>query len=91
VTDDDRLLAAAVCLQIYGGMEPDTSRYLAERVVQAVDRAQTRGHSESGPTPSEVERASRELECLGVVATDVEVHHALFAALCPDPAQEPAP
>jgi hypothetical protein len=84
---DDRQTAAAVCLQFYGGMDPDTSRYLAERVVQAVDRAQTRGHSESGPTPSEVERASRELVRQGVKASPAQVHGALFAALCPDPAQ----
>jgi hypothetical protein len=84
---DDRQTAAAVCLQFDGGMDPDTARYLADRVIRAVDRAQTRGHPGSGPTLTEVERASRELVRQGVKASPAQVHGALFAALCPDPAQ----
>lgn len=82
---DPRLVAAAVTLQIYGRHDPDSSRYLAERVVRAVDRAATRGHAGSGPTQTEVARATAALVDQGVPASPAQVHRALFAALCPEP------
>jgi hypothetical protein len=80
-----RHVAAALALQLYGGLDPDGSRYLAERVLTAVDRAATRGHAGSGPTQTEVARATAELVSQGVPASPVQVHRALFAALCPEP------
>jgi hypothetical protein len=80
-----RLVAAAVALQIYGGHDPDSSRYLAERVLTAADRADTRGHPDSGPTQTEVARATSELARQGVTASPAQMHRALFAALCPEP------
>lgn len=80
-----RLTAAAVALQLYGGLDPDGSRYLAQRVVAAVDRAGARGHADSGPTQTEVARATSELARQGVTVSPAQMHRALFAALCPEP------
>lgn len=79
-----RELAAAVALQLYGGVDPDASRSLAERVVRAVDRAGSRGHAGSGPTQTEVARATEELARQGVTASPAQMHRALFAALVPE-------
>jgi hypothetical protein len=54
-------------------------------VVEAVDRAAARGHANSGPTQTEVARATAELVGQGVLATPPQVHRAMFAALCPEP------
>lgn len=83
-----REVAAAVTLQLYGGVDPDTSRYLAARVVLAVDRAAARGHADSGPTQTEVARATSELARQGVTASPAQMHRAMFAALCPEPFAE---
>lgn len=85
IDETPRTVAAAMALQLYGGIEPDASRYLAGRILQAADRAQSRGHQDSGPTLAEVERAASELARQGVNASPAQVHHALFAALCPEP------
>lgn len=81
---NQREIAAAVTLQLYGGMDPDASRSLAERVVRAVDRAGARGHADSGPTPDEVARATSELTRQGVPVSPAQMHRAMFAALVPE-------
>ena len=80
-----REVAAATCLQIYGGMDPDTSRSLAIRLVETVDRAGARGHTDRGPTPEEVARAVSELARQGVTVSPAKMHRALFTALVPEP------
>jgi hypothetical protein len=62
----NRHIAAATALQLYGGMDPDGSRDLAERIVFAVDRAGARGHTGSAPTEDEVTRAHNALARRGV-------------------------
>jgi hypothetical protein len=56
-----RTRAAAVVLQLYGGLDPDHSRTIADRVVHAVDRAGKRGHGDGAPTDGEVRRLRRAL------------------------------
>jgi hypothetical protein len=78
-----RELAAAVELQIYAGLDPDSSNYVAERIVQAIDRAHARGHTNPGPTQTEGARATAELARQGVTTSPAQMHRALLAALCP--------
>lgn len=79
-----RHVAAATALQLYAGMDPDSSRYLADRVINAIDRAGARGHADSGPTQTEVARATSELARQGVTASPAQVECAMFAALVPE-------
>jgi hypothetical protein len=58
---DNRLVAAASALQLYGNIDPDGSRDLAERALFAADRAGARGHLGSAPTNDEVIRAQNAL------------------------------
>jgi hypothetical protein len=62
----NRHIAAATALQLYGGIDPDGSRDLAERIVFAIDRAGARGHTGSAPTEDEVTRAHNALARRGV-------------------------
>jgi hypothetical protein len=75
--DTDRHVAAATALQLYGYVDPDSSRDLAERVVFAVDRAGARGHTGSAPTDDEVRRAYHSLHRRGVGCTHDDVRGAL--------------
>jgi hypothetical protein len=75
-----RQVAAALALQVHGGMDPDGSRDLADRVL----RAAARGHTDSGPTQTEVARATSELARQGVTASPAQVERALLAALVPE-------
>jgi hypothetical protein len=75
-----RSVAAAVVLQLHGGIDPDHSRDLADRVVFAVDRAGMRGHTDAAPTADEVTRAYNELHRRGFTPGSEDVHAALVAA-----------
>jgi hypothetical protein len=79
-----RQVAAALALQVHGGMDPDGSRNLADRFLRAADRAAARGHTDSGPTQTEVARATSELARQGVTASPAQVERALLAALVPE-------
>jgi hypothetical protein len=55
-----------VWAQIYGNIDPDFSRDLAERVIFAADRAGARGHLGAAPSHDEVMRAQNALARHGV-------------------------
>ena len=74
--------AAAMALQIYGGSDPDGSRYVARRVCAAVFRAGVRP-TDGLPTPAEVERAREALERRQIRVEADDVYAALLDALCP--------
>jgi len=76
-TENPRTIAAAVALQLYGGVDPDHSRDLAERVVFAIDRAAARQHEGSQPTEDEVRRAYNALHRRGHPITSDEVRAVL--------------
>jgi hypothetical protein len=78
--ENARSVAAAVVLQIHGGVDPDGSRDLADRIVFAIDRAGMRGHTEAAPTAAEVVRAMNELGRRGYSCAREDVHAALDAA-----------
>lgn len=78
-----RHVAVAVALQLYGNVDPDTSRYLADHIIFAVDRAEWRGHADSGPTHAEVNRALSTLALRDIHLNHDDVYAALLAALCP--------
>lgn len=75
-----RTIAAASVLQIHGGLDPDHSRDVADRVVFAVDRAGARGHLSAAPTDDEITRAASQLARLGVTLAPDEVRSVLDAA-----------
>jgi hypothetical protein len=75
-----RSVAAAVVLQLHGGIDPDSSRLLADRVVFAVDRVKARGHTHAAPTDGEVQRARAALSRDGYDVTPEHVRAALEAA-----------
>lgn len=79
-SDKPRSIAAAVVLQIHGGIEPDQSRVLADRIVFAVDRAGMRDHTDAAPTEDEVRRAYNELHRRGFTPGSEDVRAALEAA-----------
>lgn len=85
-----RHVAVQVALQIYGNIDPDTSRYLAEKALFAADRATWRGHSDSGPTHDEVNRLTTALERRGIGVEPDAAYGALLAALCPGLVKEEA-
>jgi hypothetical protein len=73
---------AATTLQIFGLIGPDESRFLAERVVAAIDRAGMRGPTDGGPTGDEIRRCYDALHRRGAEVTHDDVYAGLFAALC---------
>lgn len=75
-----RNTAAAVVLQLHGGIDPDRSRTLADRILFAVDRAGMRGHTDAAPTDDEVARAYNELHRRGLTPGSEDVRAALEAA-----------
>lgn len=79
-SEKPRSVAAAVVLQIHGGIDPDHSRVLADRVVFAVDRAAMRGHTDAAPTDDEVIRAVNELHRRGYTVTPEDARAALEQA-----------
>jgi hypothetical protein len=79
-SEHPRSVAAAVVLQLRGGIDPDYSRDLADRIVFAVDRAGMRGHTDAAPTEDEVTRAQNELHRRGFTASSEDVRAALEAA-----------
>ena len=72
-SEKPRSVAAAVVLQLYGGIDPDQSRTLADRVVRAVDRTAMRGHTDAAPTDDEVDRAMSALTARGVTGLTREI------------------
>lgn len=88
--DSPRHIAAQIALQLYGNVDPDTSKYLADHVVFAVDRAAFRGHFDADPTPAEVNRLMSSLDRRGIGVERDDAQAALLAALCPGLAKEPA-
>lgn len=81
--DSPRHVAAQIALQLYGAVDPDTSKYLADHVIFAIDRAAWRGHTDSGPTHEEVNRAASSFERQGIAVSNEQMYGALLAALCP--------
>lgn len=81
--DSPRHVAAQVALQLYGGVDPDASRYLADHVVFAVDRAAFRGSYTGGPTREEVNRLQSALVRRGIDLERDDAYAALLAAICP--------
>lgn len=79
-SEHPRSVAAAVVLQLHGGVDPDRSRDLADRVVFAVDRAAMRGHTNAAPTDDEVTRAYNALHRRGFTPSVEDVRAALEAA-----------
>jgi hypothetical protein len=51
------IVAAASALQLYGDVDPDSSRDLAERALSAANRVGARGHLGAAPTHDEVREA----------------------------------
>jgi|1185.fasta_scaffold1129045_2 hypothetical protein len=88
--DDPEHNAAAMALQLYGGLDPDGARYLAMRVVRAFQRASTRP-IEGLPTDDEVARARAALIRHGFEIDTDAVYTALLDALCPSPDSELLP
>lgn len=80
--DDPQHNAAAMALQIWAGLDPDGSRYLALKVVAAVHRADVRP-TDGLPTEAEVDRAFAALKRRYVAVTHAEVREALTETLCP--------
>lgn len=72
-----RHIAAATALQLYGDVDPDRSRDLAERVVFAIDRAGARDHTGAAATDDEVRRASNALHRRGHAVAAGDVRDAL--------------
>jgi hypothetical protein len=79
-SEHPRSVAAAVVLQLYGGVDPDYSRDLADRIVFAIDRAGMRGHTNAAPTEDEIARATNELHRRGFTPTSEDVRAVLEAA-----------
>jgi hypothetical protein len=78
--ENTRTVACAVQLQLHGGIDPDASRGLSERIVRAVDRAAARGHVDAAATDEEVRRAQSALVRRGVQASHDDVRYALNEA-----------
>lgn len=83
MAEDNRHVAAASALQLYGGVDPDSSRDLAERALFAADRVATRGHLGAAPTHDEVLRAQAALARHGVQIDYATVNTVLQDALVP--------
>jgi hypothetical protein len=79
-TENDRTVAAAVVLQLHGGVDPEMSRTLADLIVFAVDRVGMRGHGDAAPTADEVRRAQNELNRRGHAVSSEDAYAALDAA-----------
>lgn len=79
-SENRRSVAAAVVLQLYGGVDPDSSRDLADRIVFAIDRTVARGHVGAMPTDAEVRRAQNALNGRGYAVTSEHARLALVAA-----------
>lgn len=73
-------MAAAVVLQLYGGIDPDYSRTLADKIVHTIDRTAARGHTDAAPTDDEVRRAQNALALRGISTSPDDVRAALEAA-----------
>jgi hypothetical protein len=81
--DSPRHVAAQIALQLYGNVDPDTSKYLADHVVFAVDRTAFRGSYTGGPTHDEVNRLMSALDRRGIGIERDDAYAALLAVLCP--------
>jgi hypothetical protein len=79
-SENRRSVAAAVVLQLYGGIDPDYSRELADRVVRAIDRTAARGKTDAWPDADEIARAQSALALRGISASTEDVRTALVAA-----------
>jgi hypothetical protein len=79
---DPRYMAAAAALQLYGNIDPDRSRTLARRVVDAALRAGVRP-TDGLPTEAEVARAQAALARRQFQVARDDAYAALLAALCP--------
>jgi hypothetical protein len=77
------IVAAASALQLYGDVDPDSSRDLAERALSAANRVGARGHLGAAPTHDEVLRARAALARRGVQIDYPTVRSVLHEALVP--------
>jgi hypothetical protein len=82
--DDPQHAAAAMALQLYGGMDPDRSRYVALHVVRAIQRAGVRP-TDGLPTEAEIRRARMALMRRAIEVERDDVYAALFDALVESP------
>lgn len=82
--DDPEHNAAAMALQLYGGLDPDGARFLALRVVRAIQRAGVRP-TDGLPTEDEVRRARMTLLGRAIEVESDDVYAALFNALVVSP------
>lgn len=73
--------AAAAALQWYLGLDPDTSKYAAERVLFHADRAGIRESTSGLPTAKEVTRAVEALGRRQITVKPDDAYAALYAAL----------
>lgn len=78
---DERHAAAAMALQLWGGMDPDRSRFVGQYVVRAILRAGVRP-TDGLPTNAEVIRATNALKRRAISVNYDDVYAALFDALC---------
>lgn len=76
----DRVITAAVFLQLHCDVDPDHSRTLADSLVRQIDRVAMRGHRDAAPTPAEIRRAQNALNRRGHPVDAETVHEALDAA-----------
>lgn len=82
--EDERHAAASAALQLWGGMDPDGARWLAQTVVRAILRAGLRP-TDGLPTDDEVRRARVALMRRGHDIERDAIYAALFDALTLDP------
>lgn len=79
--ENDRTVTAAVFLQLYLHVDPDSSRTLADKLVRQLDRVKARGQRDTTPTDIEVRRAANALARRGIPVTADDARAALEAAL----------
>jgi hypothetical protein len=76
----DRVITAAVFLQLHCGVDPDHSRTLADSLVRQIDRVAMRGHRDAAPTDAEIRRARNALNRRGHPVDTETVREALDAS-----------
>lgn len=79
-TESDRIVTAAVFLQLHCGTHPDLSRALGESLVRQIDRVAMRGHRDAAPTDDEIRRAQNALHRRGHAVDAETVREALDAS-----------
>jgi len=79
-TESDRVITAAVFLQLHCDVHPDLSRTLGESLVRQIDRVAMRGHRDAAPTDDEIRRAQNALNRRGHAVDSETTREALDAA-----------